>query len=401
MSVDMELRQQGERQPILVMIPYPSTIGFAIGRLIVAFHRMATRLGGDDVHFAFSKLDGTCSSLPFGFSSLIDFNHRTSVNHGELATYIEAHKIRMIFALDLRAEAPCLKAARRAGVHTVVSYWGASMSSIHWWLWPLRRLQVALTRHKPDLFIFESEAMRKHAVWGRGVAKLDTTIVRTGVDIERFKPGPSNVHERFDIPPGRKIIVFMGHCVERKGVHVLLHAVRELDRRDIHVLILGNQPGESAAYEGITDLVTFGGYQPPQDIPSLLAGCWAGCIPSTGWDSFPMSSLEMQACGLPMFVSDLQGCPETITNKTGMVVRAGDHEDLAEAILTLIEDPARRERMSVAARASMERLTVALQVDELVEAVTSAIPVRVLRAMEYARGCREAAESHPGLYDRN
>jgi glycosyltransferase involved in cell wall biosynthesis len=64
-----------------------------------------------------------------------------------------------------------------------------------------------------------------------------------------------------------------------------------------------------------------------------------------------MSSLEMQSCGLPVVVSDLQGVPETIVDQvTGVVVPAGDAVALAGAIISLVDDPARRERMSLAAR---------------------------------------------------
>lgn len=385
--------------PILVMIPYPSDVGFAIGRLVSAFRQMALRLvdSPEQVHFAFNGIDKGCPALPVG-ANLLDFCHRSSSNHGALVTYIERHRIRTIFALDMRVDAPCLKAARRAGVRHVISYWGAPMSSIVGWKWPLKRLQVSLTRSKPDLFVFESEAMRRLGVWGRGVASSSTAIVRTGVDADRFKPGPSDVHARFGIPSHKKIIVYVGHCVERKGIQVLMDAARALvPRDDIHVLVLGNRDGEAEQFQAPGN-VTFGGYQ--QDIPALLSGCYAGCIPSTGWDSYPMSSLEMQACGLPVIVSDLQGCPETVNRNTGIVVPAGNHRVLADAIRELVDSPAMRERMSLAARERIERsLTVRHQVDALAQALWSVIPADQRRAVAYERAWEEAAERHPGLYD--
>ena len=123
---------------------------------------------------------------------------------------------------------------------------------------------------------------------------------------------------------------------------------------DITALFLGNRNNEernfAAHYAGAEHRIVFGGYQ--TDIPQLLAGCYAGCIPSTGWDSFPMSSIEMQACGLPVIVSDWQGVPETVANGvTGIVTPTGNAYALADAIIALADDPARRQRMSDAALA--------------------------------------------------
>lgn len=375
---DAEVREAQKRlgRPtcILVMISYDIDIGFAIRRLISAFYAMALRVTGSqaNVHFSFGKIGGKRSTaLPADFDNLLQFNYaqHSAADEERLAEYIKAHGIDTIFALDMRVNAPCLKAARRAGVRRVVSYWGASMSSIVRWKWPLKRLQVALTRSKPDLFIFESEAMRERAVRGRGIAESDTAIVRTGVDAERFRPVPSQVHERFGIPAHRRIVVFMGHLHERKGVQVLLDTAANLStRHDIHFLFLGNQPGEENKFITGQGNITFGGYH--DDVPNLLSGCYVGCIPSTGWDSYPMSSLEMQACGLPVIVSDLQGCPETVDGDTGIVVPAGNSTALWDAIVTIVNDPGRRARMSAAARTRIERsLTTAHQVDNLARAV--------------------------------
>jgi glycosyltransferase involved in cell wall biosynthesis len=400
----------------MVMIPYEIGVGFAIGRLISAFYEMALRLteSPGDVHFAFSSIKGESHSLPAGFSNLLEFNYgkHSPDDVQRLALYIQQHRIHTIFALDMRVDAPCLPAARRAGVRQVVSYWGASMSSIVPWKYPLKRLQVSLTRSKPDLFVFESHAMQRQAVLGRGVAESSTAVVRTGVDATKFRPEPELQHlvyEAFSIPKHRRIIVFMGHLHERKGVRVLLRVAASMQcRDDIHVLFLGNRAGDTDKFGPVTDNVTFGGYH--TDVPAILAGCYAGCIPSTGWDSYPMSSLEMQACGLPVIVSDLQGCPETVDADTGIVVPAGNSAALWDAVVALVNDPARRERMSVAARARIERsLTTAHQVRNLVSAV-SQIPAgswwrqliygRALqRAVMYERACEEATERHQGMYD--
>ncbi len=359
---------KGSGRRFLVMISYEIDIGYAIGRLISVFHEMCLRLTDSPqaIHFSFSGIRGRhCANLPPGFGNLLEFDYLNPDRAGSerFVAYIRQHGITDLFALDMKVTAPFLAQARAAGVRDVVAYWGAPMSSENRGLKLLaKRLEVALLRRdRPDLFVFESEAMRHLAVNGRGLPRSATAVVHTGVDDRRFSPRPDDtdaVRDSFAIPDERRIICFMGHLHARKGVQVLMRAMRfivtVLGRRDVHALFLGNRNGEEAAfaaeYAGAEGFVTFGGYQ--SNVPELLAGCYAGCIPSTGWDSFPMSSLEMQACGLPVIVSDWQGVPETVADGvTGIVTRTGDTESLARAIVALVDDPALRERMSAAALA--------------------------------------------------
>lgn len=362
----MSSEARGGRR-FLVMISYEIDIGYAIGRLVQVFHEMALRLGGDPsaVHFSFGSIGGkTSANLPAGFSNLLEFNYRKpdAAGTARFLDYIRRNQITDLFALDMPVTATLLAEARRAGVRDVVAYWGAPMSSRNHGLKLLaKRLEVALLRRdRPDLFLFESEAMRDLAVNGRGLPRSATAVFHTGVDERRFHPvtGAEDLaRQRFNIPAGNKIICYMGHLHERKGVHVLMQAMQRIvkrGRKDIHALFLGNRNSEelnfAAHYAGAEGQIVFGGYQ--TDIPQLLAGCYAGCIPSTGWDSFPMSSIEMQACGLPVIVSDWQGVPETVADGvTGIVTPTGNADALADAIVALADDPARRQRMSDASLA--------------------------------------------------
>lgn len=380
---------------ILVLLPYPSTIGFAIGRLIRPWFAAASRAAGGSggVHFCFKELDGTCHYLPEGFSNVVGFDvysGRTSEIEG-LASYVADNHIEALMALDLPVETPWLREVRERGVQTVISYFGTTASSIN--RGPklfAKRFEVRFLRpHQPDLYIFESRAMARTATHGRGIAADSVTIIPTGVDPEVFHPEAgdgTDAHETFEIPRDRKIVVFMGHLAERKGVRVLLraanHVVESMGRSDLHFLFLGNREGQEEDFRQdfgpavAQGFVTFGGYH--SEIPPLLTGCYLGCIPSSGWDSFPMSSLEMQACGLPVVVSDLQGTPETIEDgRSGVVVPTSDHVALAEALADLADDPARRQALSdYARRRIVESLTVDHQATRLADAIKTAVSAR-------------------------
>lgn len=373
---------------ILVFFHCPSNSGYAIARLERAFLEMARRVTGTDdrIHFAYPKLaGGHPEALPAGFRNVIAFNpgDGNSARLGAIEEYVRQHGIRLAFGFDQPVRRPGFRALRRGGVQTLVSYWGAPMSSLnHGLKLALKRLDVRLARFAPDHFIFESKAMWRTAVEGRGIPPSRASITYLGVDPSEFRPldAPSAyAHEAFRIPKHRRIVYYAGHMEERKGVHVLVRAAVELvDRRgmqDVHFLLLGNQPGEEARfgelYHGTKaeGHITFGGYR--QDVAKLLPCCHVGAIASTGWDSFTMSSLEMAACGLPLVVSRLQGLEETVDDgQTGFTFPVGDHEALADRLVLLLTDEARFRTMSVAARRRvMDRFTIEHQVASLVATV--------------------------------
>lgn len=371
---------------ILVMIPYEIDIGFAIGRLISTFYEMCGRITHKEqkIHFSFVRVGSARSTaLPSGFDNLVEFSprHATTDDVERLCNFVRERGITIIFALDLPVNPSFLPEIRKSGVRKVISYWGAPMSSLnHGLKLLLKRFEVAvLRRARPNHFIFESQAMRTFGVRGRGLPLHQTSVVHTGVDTKKFKPVESATHvvyERFNIPAHRKIVVYMGHLHRRKGVQVLMEAMGVLcvqGRTDIHCLFLGNRGEEKEFHEQFAageSVITFGGYQ--SDIPELLSGCYVGCIPSTGWDSFPMSSLEMQACALPVIVSNWQGVPETIVDgKTGVIVPVADASALARAIAQLVDAPTLRNQMAKAARLRIEaEFGIKHQVDNLVNQVT-------------------------------
>jgi glycosyltransferase involved in cell wall biosynthesis len=95
---------------------------------------------------------------------------------------------------------------------------------------------------------------------------------------------------------------------------------------------------------------------------------------SSGWEAFPIGPLEAQACGVPQVVSAVGGTAEAVVPETGLLVPPRDPGALAEAIVALLRDPARRARMAAASRARhAERFTV-----ERMVAATAAVYAAVL-----------------------
>lgn len=75
-------------------------------------------------------------------------------------------------------------------------------------------------------------------------------------------------------------------------------------------------------------------------------------VMSSNYEGFPMVMIEAMACGLPVVSFDFQCGPKDIIRHgvNGLLVKNGDIQGLADAMMTLMGDEALRKQMSVEAR---------------------------------------------------
>jgi glycosyltransferase involved in cell wall biosynthesis len=373
---------------ILILLHCQSNTGYAIGPLEAAFFRMAMTLCDNDatrVHFAYPSMErGPTDTLPADFRQYVVLDAATSDPAAceRARDYIAQHHIDTIFGFDQPVTRPIYKYFRQAGVKHFIAYWGQAMSSI---FGPvkrtLKRVEVALRRHGPDHYIFESQGMRDAAVLGRGVPLRKTTLVRLGVDTERYRPPPDEagyVYAQMNIPAQCRIFFYSGHMSPVKGVDVIMRAVNQLaeSRADTawRVVLCGNRAGEEQPHLALLTEqgrahAAFGGYR--SDLNLMHRGCYAAIIASTGPDSFALSGVEMQASGLPLLASQMTGLQESVVpGQTGFHFPPGDFGALATLMSRLLDDRALRDRLSLQARARVEReFSLAVQQNNLVKVV--------------------------------
>lgn len=235
----------------------------------------------------------------------------------------------------------------------------------------VRRLETWLHR-RMSAVIGNSRALVDELA-GEGVPPERLALIYGGID-----PAPyaeldrAAAREALGIGPDQLVLLILATLWPYKGHADLLQALdrcRESLPKDWLLLAAGRDQGAGPSLErqtaalGLTDNVRWLGEC--DDIRGLLAAGDISLLVSHQ-EGFPVSILEGMAAGLPVIATRVGGSAESIDEGvTGLLVPPGDPTALAEAILALAGDPARRARMGAAGRA---RLAERFSLDACVEA---------------------------------
>jgi glycosyltransferase involved in cell wall biosynthesis len=193
-----------------------------------------------------------------------------------------------------------------------------------------------------------------------GIREL--TLIHNVPEEETFSPELQGSNGAADIEP--PVVLTHGTLVERYGVQVLLHAVPQiLKRRDVKFVVVGEGQhlGELraiAAELGLGDSVQFTGRLTPADVARRIRQATLGVVPILEHGYLetvtPNKLFEYVALRLPVVASDTVGVRAYFDDEAVRFVRPGDSSALADAILSLLDSPARRQALASNATAVYE-----------------------------------------------
>jgi phosphatidylinositol alpha-mannosyltransferase len=160
-------------------------------------------------------------------------------------------------------------------------------------------------------------------------------VLFNGVETTEIRSTPPLRHDR-------PAIFFLGRHEERKGLDVLLAAVRSLDV-DLVCWIAGDGPDTNrlrAQHAGDPRLEWLGRITDPDKL-ARLRGASVFCAPSLHGESFGVVLLEAMAAGTPVVASALDGYRNVATDGVdALLVPPGDADALRAAIRRVLVDPA-------------------------------------------------------------
>jgi glycosyltransferase involved in cell wall biosynthesis len=188
------------------------------------------------------------------------------------------------------------------------------------------------------------------------------------VDTGRFTP--PDPHERkqlrakLGLLQDGLLVIFTGRLVSYKGVAVLVRAFQKVceGRPDARLVMVGaggvdifNCEKEIRDYvraKGLSDKVLFTGAV--RNVDEYLKASDVFAFPTQS-EGLPISLLEAMACGLPIVTTWTDGIKNVLVpERNGLVVQAGDENQLRDALERLLRDETLRETLGRAARTTIQ-----------------------------------------------
>jgi glycosyltransferase involved in cell wall biosynthesis len=156
-----------------------------------------------------------------------------------------------------------------------------------------------------------------------------------GSPIEVFPP-------RFEEP----VILCLGRLAPQKGFDLALRAFAQVEKAvpKARLMIVGEGVEESALKQlastlGIAGKVDFTGAVPPEEVYAVINKATMMLLPSR-FEGLPLVALQAARMQRPIISSAVDGLPELVVDRdSGLVLGDNNERELAQAILSLIQDP--------------------------------------------------------------
>ncbi len=173
-----------------------------------------------------------------------------------------------------------------------------------------------------------------------GIKNKKFFVIPMGANAGRFRPKNSrDMRKRLKLPLNKKIILFVGHLVERKGVIYLIRAMKDIIKKESGALciIIGkgieeNKLKDAASELGLESHINFLGQKTNEEVAPYMNACDILALPSLN-EGLPVVLCEALASGKPVVATAVAGTPELVTKDVGFLVKPGSHEELAEKII--------------------------------------------------------------------
>ena len=198
---------------------------------------------------------------------------------------------------------------------------------------------------------------------GFGV-RAPTAVIELGIDLKKYMPTSSNglLSSRYPATVGKRLIVYLGRISYSKGLDLLARAFGHVarSRQDAHLLLVGpDHEGYGSVVrrildeEGVSRRVTFTGMIPEREKIDALCAADVFVLPSYV-EGFGIAMIEAMACRRPVVITSGSHMKHAVDRAAAGLVVNVSVDELAHALVQLLDDPPLRATMGQNGRTLVE-----------------------------------------------
>ena len=225
------------------------------------------------------------------------------------------------------------------------------------YLEPSRTLRSTLgvLSRTTDRFVVVGDEMRDYYRTAVGVDDRRLMVIRNGVDTARYRPHDDVAAARRKLGlPDTILVGSAGRLEPVKNYPLLLRATARARQLapTLHLVLMGDGGERDALAQlatdlGLQDAVSFLGWR--TDANDVMAALDLFALTSIS-EGLPLGVLEAMACAVPVVTTAVGDLPRVVHPDVGVTIPSHDETALADALVGLARDPARRRHMGHRAR---------------------------------------------------
>ncbi|MCK4810118.1 MAG: glycosyltransferase family 4 protein [Candidatus Omnitrophica bacterium] len=220
--------------------------------------------------------------------------------------------------------------------------------------------KIGLLSHVVDKICAVSKEVKKQLI-AKGVSESKIMVIYNGVNLDKFqsKKTMAEIFPNLNIVNRLFFITTVSMLIPAKGLEYLIRAIPMVTKYAPEVMFI--VVGEGYFQKNLTELVDELGVQENiyftgrrSDVPEILCASDFLVHPSLK-EALPYTILEVMAAGKAVVASAVGGIPELVKHGTnGVLVPAGDHVALGDAIKSLLNSKNLSLEMGVLGRRMIE-----------------------------------------------
>ncbi|NEX19234.1 glycosyltransferase [Thiorhodococcus mannitoliphagus] len=207
-----------------------------------------------------------------------------------------------------------------------------------------------------------------------------TVVIANGIDSDAVRTAARELAPELErLPRGLPRLCVAARLAPEKDLWVLLRAFKLLqERQPAALIVVGEGPDRDAMESqveewGLAGRVVFVGHR--YNVYPYIGRAQL-YVHTCQFEGFGYTMLEAMACGTPVIATDCPYGPREVIgqNHFGVLTPPGDVSALADAIATLLADPAKLQRLSMLGRDRAEQLSISRMVRSYESVFTSLHP---------------------------